>query len=123
MSRGHVVSGPCPRSKEEDCGDLLVIPQLIDQALAGWAECHHSMHAVVARSHWSRFERFTIALFSTTAAPVSVAAKHFLTQRRPITGKVSACQDNSPHQNEAPLSKNEIGGKSTLAPSQYLPLG
>jgi hypothetical protein len=79
------------------------------------------MHAVVAWSHWGRFERFTIALFSATAAPVPVAAKHFHTQHRPITGKISACQDNSPHQNEASLSKNEMGGKSTLMPSQYLP--
>jgi hypothetical protein len=29
-----------------------------------------------------------------------ITAKHFQTQRRPITGKVSAFQDGSPHQKE-----------------------
>src|ERR1700722_2093668 len=78
------------------------------------------MHAVVARSHWSCFERFAIALFSATAAPVPVTTKHFHAQRRPIPGKISACQDNSLYQKEGSFSKSKIGGKSTLGPSQYL---
>jgi hypothetical protein len=37
MSRGHVVSGPGPRSKEKDSADLLAVPQSIDQGPAGLA--------------------------------------------------------------------------------------